>query len=230
MVIPPSVELEASRENTLIENDRVNLIDIENGVLGVPSSYRPYFMQRKKISTLETMHVFCFRHVLYEMAIGSPLHESYIGEEISECLHQFKNILESVLSHDACKYCLPTIDGLLNDPFFAGVQLRLFDGDPAHFKISSSIKEYLKIVVFKIEDRCKGEQKLVRSQKRLTKVQKIMISEEDRKKHRNRMKQLKEQKSKGGSMRKNGNHNSSVRLCPHISVLISFLPYYTSLG
>ncbi|ENN73903.1 hypothetical protein YQE_09502, partial [Dendroctonus ponderosae] len=198
MVIPPSVELEASRENTLIENDRVNLIDIENGVLGVPSSYRPYFMQRKKISTLETMHVFCFRHVLYEMAIGSPLHESYIGEEISECLHQF-------------------------------IQLRLFDGDPAHFKIPSSIKEYLKIVVFKIEDRCKGEQKLVRSQKRLTKVQKIMISEEDRKKHRNRMKQLKEQKSKGGSMRKNGNHNSSVRLCPHISVLISFLPYCTPL-
>uniref|UniRef100_A0AAR5QKD6 PX domain-containing protein kinase-like protein n=1 Tax=Dendroctonus ponderosae TaxID=77166 RepID=A0AAR5QKD6_DENPD len=192
--------------NILIENDRVKLIDIENGVLGVPSYYRPYFMQHKKISTLEAIDVYCFGHVLYEMAIGSPLHESYIGEEISECPQQIKKILESVLSHEACKNGLPTIDGLLDDPFFARVQLHLTDGDRAHFKIPSSVKEHLKTVVVKIEDRLKGEQKVVRSQKRLTKVQEMMSSEEERKKHRNRMKQLKEQKSKDGSMKKNGNY------------------------
>lgn len=71
--------------NILIENNRVKLIDIENGVLGVPSYYRPYFMQHKKICTLEAIDVYCFGHVLYEMAIGSPLHESYIVDEILDC-------------------------------------------------------------------------------------------------------------------------------------------------
>lgn len=74
--------------NILIENDRIKLIDIENGVLGVPSYYRPYFMQHKKISSLESIDIYCFGHVLYEMAIGSPLHESYIIEDISECSQQ----------------------------------------------------------------------------------------------------------------------------------------------
>lgn len=42
-------------------------------------------------------------------------------------------------------------------------------------------------MVFKMEERLKGEQKVVRSQKRLTKVQEMMSSEEERKKHRNRI-------------------------------------------
>lgn len=42
-------------------------------------------------------------------------------------------------------------------------------------------------MVFKMEERLKGEQKVVRSQKRLTKVQEMMSSEEEKKKHRNRI-------------------------------------------
>lgn len=42
-------------------------------------------MQHKKICTLEAIDVYCFGHVLYEMAIGSPLHESYIVDEILDC-------------------------------------------------------------------------------------------------------------------------------------------------
>lgn len=195
--------------NIVIENDRIKLLDIENGVLGVPSYYRPYFMQHKKISTLEAINVYCFGHVLYEMAIGSPLHESYIVEDISECPQQIKKILESILSHEALKNGLPTIDSLLLDPFFARVQLNLTANDKAHFKIPTIAKEHLKTVVTKIEERLKGEQKLVRSQKRLTKVQEMMSSEEERKKQRHRMKHertLKEQKSKEGTTKKNGNH------------------------
>ncbi|KAL1514230.1 hypothetical protein ABEB36_003518 [Hypothenemus hampei] len=191
--------------NILIDNDRVKLVDIENGVLGVPSYYRPYFMQHKKICSLEAIDVYCFGHVLYEMAIGSPLHESYIPEEINECPTSLKKMLESILSHDACKNGLPTIQSLLEDPFFANVKLNITDKDKAHFKIPTTVKEHLKTVVLKIEDRLKGEQKVVRSQKRLTKVQEMMSSEEERKKQRNRMKQMKEQKSKDGStIKRNG--------------------------
>lgn len=59
-------------------------MDIENGVLGVPSFYRPYFMQHKKISNMEAIDVYCFGHVLYEMMFGTPLHES-ITDNIPNC-------------------------------------------------------------------------------------------------------------------------------------------------
>ncbi|XP_030759449.1 PX domain-containing protein kinase-like protein isoform X2 [Sitophilus oryzae] len=190
--------------NILIENDRIKLLDIENGVLGVPSYYRPYFMQHKRISTSEAIDVYCFGHVLYEMAIGSPLHESVMLDDVPECPPQIKKILESILSHDACKNGLPNIETLLSDSFFAKVQLNLTSNDKAHFKIPTAAKEHLKTVVTKIEERLKGEQKVVRSQKLLTKVQEMMSSEEERKKHRSRMQEklLKQQKSKDGTGKK----------------------------
>lgn len=98
-----------------------------------------------------------------------------------------EKIIESILSHDACKNGLPTIGGLLEDPFFARVQLNLTETDRAHFKLPSAAKQHLVTVVMRMEERLKGEQKVVRSQKRLTKVQEMMSSEEERKKHRNRM-------------------------------------------
>ncbi|XP_076260324.1 PX domain-containing protein kinase-like protein isoform X1 [Rhynchophorus ferrugineus] len=207
--------------NILIENDRIKLLDIENGVLGVPSYYRPYFMQHKKISTVEAIDVYCFGHVLYEMAIGSPLHESVMLEDIPDCPSEIRKILESILSHDACKNGLPSIDTLLADHFFAKVHLNLNQNDKAHFKIPTVAKEHLKTVVTKIEERLRGEQKVVRSQKRLTKVQELMSSEEERKKHRNRMKHerlLKEQKSKDGKKNNGVDRSDSVNSSAATSV------------
>lgn len=54
----------------------MKLLDIENGVLGVPSFYRPYFMQHKRINNIQAIDVYSFGHVLYEMMFGTPLHES----------------------------------------------------------------------------------------------------------------------------------------------------------
>lgn len=73
--------------NIIIENDRVKLLDIENGVLGVPSFYRPYFIQHKKINTLEAIDVYCFGHTIYEMTFGSPLHESIVENYPAGCPH-----------------------------------------------------------------------------------------------------------------------------------------------
>lgn len=71
--------------NIIIDNDRVKLLDIENGVLGVPSFYRPYFIQHKKINTLHAIDVYSFGHTLYEMTFGSPLHESIAETYPSSC-------------------------------------------------------------------------------------------------------------------------------------------------
>lgn len=71
--------------NVIIDNDRAKLLDIENGVLGVPSFYRPYFIQHKKINTIHAVDVYSFGHTLYEMTFGSPLHESVAESYPGSC-------------------------------------------------------------------------------------------------------------------------------------------------
>lgn len=95
--------------------------------------------------------------------------------------------MERILSPDACKNGLPTVADLLADPFFASTQLSLLPTDKAHLKIPSSVKERLKEATAKTEERLKEEQKMVRSQKRLVKVQEMMSSEEEKKKQRQKM-------------------------------------------
>lgn len=70
--------------NIITDGDRIRLLDIENGILGVPSYYRPYFTQHKKINTMESIDVYCFGHVLYEMMFGAPLRESVV-DDIKNC-------------------------------------------------------------------------------------------------------------------------------------------------
>lgn len=70
--------------NVVIDQERVQLMDVENGILGVASFYRPYFMQHRKVNNLQAIDVYCFGHTLYEMAFGAPLHES-IADSIPDC-------------------------------------------------------------------------------------------------------------------------------------------------
>ncbi|XP_044264656.1 PX domain-containing protein kinase-like protein [Tribolium madens] len=181
--------------NVIVENDRVKLLDIENGVLGVPSFYRPYFMQHRKINTLQAIDVYCFGHTLYEMTFGAPLHES-VAENIPSCPALLKSLLESILSAEACKSGLPTIESLLSHKFFTSVTITLLPDDKAHLKIPNSTKEHLKVAVTQMEERLREEQKMVRSQKRLVKVQEMMSSEEEKKKQRHKLKHEQRQLAK----------------------------------
>ncbi|XP_072401189.1 PX domain-containing protein kinase-like protein [Diabrotica undecimpunctata] len=202
--------------NVIIDNDRVRLLDIENGILGVPSFYRPYFMQHKKINNLEAVDVYCFGHVLYEMMFGSPLHES-VAQNMPYYQHtQLKDLVARILSSEGCKNGLPTINDLLVDAFFSTAHLTLLPTDKAHFKVPTSTKEQIKLAVNKIEDRLRDEQKMVRSQKRLVKVQEMMSCEEEKKKQaRHKLERLaKEQHKQNRRLEKanslNGERSESV--------------------
>lgn len=82
---------------------------------------------------------------------------------------------------------MPTIDDLINHEFFANVALNILPTDKAHFKISNGTKEHLKQIKVQIEERLKEEQKVVRSQKRIARVQEMMTSEEEKKKQRHKI-------------------------------------------
>lgn len=182
--------------NLILENDRVRLLDIENGVLGVPSFYRPYFVQHKRIHSLQMIDVYSFGHTLYEMAFGCPLHESVCENYPTNCPPLLKSILESILSAEACKGGLPTIEALMSHPFFSSITLTHGPDEKGHLKIPCSTKEQLRLAQMQLEERLKEEQKMVRSQKRLVKVQEMMSSEEEKKKRKHKAKQEQKQQQK----------------------------------
>ena len=77
--------------NVVIIDGRAKLLDIENFVLGVPSFYRPFFVQHSKIFTSEIIDVYSFGHLLYEMSMGYPLQESIARQPI-DCSSSLSNI------------------------------------------------------------------------------------------------------------------------------------------
>lgn len=70
--------------NVLIVDGVARLMDVENFIFGVPSFYRPFFVQHSKINTCEAIDVYGFGHLLYEMCMGYPLQDSY-ARQILDC-------------------------------------------------------------------------------------------------------------------------------------------------
>ncbi|XP_002032841.2 PX domain-containing protein kinase-like protein isoform X1 [Drosophila sechellia] len=178
--------------NIVIVDDCVKLLDIENFLLGVPAFYRPFFMQHSKIHAIETIDVYCFGHVLFEMAMGYPLQESVV-RQITECPEALKCLLESILSKEACKAGLPTLEQLLGHRFFLQYTSTESAGAAAnaekpYFKLSLNAKELLKQSAIKSENRLRDEQKSVKNQKRIVRVQELMSSEEEKRKSKQKAK------------------------------------------
>ncbi|XP_054012500.1 PX domain-containing protein kinase-like protein isoform X2 [Hylaeus anthracinus] len=180
--------------NILLTQRCAKLLDIENGLLGLPAFYRPYVVQRRKLHATTQVDVYSFGHVLYEMAFGRPLLEATCSD-FPYCDATLKSLFEVILSPEALKQDLPTIFHLSEHPFFESARratLAIGSVEKPHFKLSSHLKEALLEAVNKAEQRLKDEQKVVRHQKRLVKVQEMMSSEEEMKKRKQKLK--KEQK------------------------------------
>lgn len=127
------------------------------------------------------------------MAFGRPLLEATIeGSDLPHCDSKLKNLLEIILSHEALKQDLPTVEQLMGHTFFEIARLNnaqsKFSGvEKPYFKISSHLKDALVEAINKAETRLKDEQKVVRHQKRLIKVQELMSSEEEMKKRKHKL-------------------------------------------
>uniref|UniRef100_A0A1B6CZC3 PX domain-containing protein n=1 Tax=Clastoptera arizonana TaxID=38151 RepID=A0A1B6CZC3_9HEMI len=193
--------------NIMLENDVVKLWDIENGVLGLPSFYRPFFMQHRKISSLEAVDVYCFGHVLYEITFGSPLHESVCDNLPPNCPYNIRSLLESIISSCACKTGMPSLKYLLSLPIFTIPILN----EHTYFKLPQHTKEALRDACYKTDARIKDEQKKVRHQKRIVKMHEALNVEEEKKKNRKKHKVINEEKRVEGMLNGNVNGQSPER-------------------
>lgn len=168
--------------NVVIEGQTCKLLDIENWLLGLPSYHRQHILQFKKIQTTEMMDVYCFGHLLYEMTFGHELEQESCDTFPPECSPQLRSVLESILTTEACKNGLPTVEGLLMHPFFSAVVLP--STDKPVLKIPSKLKEALKQSKDEFERKLKEEQKQIYKTKRVSKAKQYHMSEDEKTKRR----------------------------------------------
>uniref|UniRef100_A0A2C9LVA4 Protein kinase domain-containing protein n=1 Tax=Biomphalaria glabrata TaxID=6526 RepID=A0A2C9LVA4_BIOGL len=134
-------------------------------------------------TSLEAVDVYCFGHVLYEMALGVQLNTPTCDTFPPECPAQIRSVLESILTTEACKNGLPTVANLLSHPLFSDVNLVPQTNKPV-LKIPSKLKDFVKSSKEEIESRLKSDQKLLKQVQRLSKAKEFHMSEEETKKRR----------------------------------------------
>uniref|UniRef100_A0A672NG39 PX domain-containing protein kinase-like protein n=1 Tax=Sinocyclocheilus grahami TaxID=75366 RepID=A0A672NG39_SINGR len=150
--------------NVLIEENTCKLLDIENSLLGLPSYYRPYVTQFRKINTTESIDVYSFGHLLYEMTYGRPPDAVPVDQYPTAPFSSVVSVLQSILSTEACKTGMPTVSQLLQTP--------------------SKLKEALKSSKECLEKRLVEEQRTIHQHKRLTRAQSHHGSEEEKRKRK----------------------------------------------
>ncbi|KAG8430477.1 hypothetical protein GDO86_020532 [Hymenochirus boettgeri] len=168
--------------NVMLEGDTCKLMDLENSLLGLPSYYRSYFSQFRKINTLESIDVHCFGHLLYEMTYGRPPDLVPLEQFPPAPSMTVVAVLESILSSEACKSSMPSVGQLLQMPLFG--DMTLMNMEKPQFKIPSKLKEALKKAKECTEKRLVEEQKMISQHRRLTRAQSHHSSEEEKKKRK----------------------------------------------
>nr|XP_020651125.1 PX domain-containing protein kinase-like protein isoform X2 [Pogona vitticeps] len=168
--------------NVMLDGDTCRLLDLENSLLGLPSFYRSYFTQFRKINTLEAVDVHCFGHLLYEMTYGRPPDSVPVDSFPPAPSMSVVTVLESILSPEAMKNGMPTVSRLLQMPLFTDVLLT--NSEKTQFKVPTKLKEALKTAKECIEKRLVEEQKLIHQHRRLTRAQSHHGSEEEKKRRK----------------------------------------------
>uniref|UniRef100_A0A6Q2Y373 PX domain-containing protein kinase-like protein n=1 Tax=Esox lucius TaxID=8010 RepID=A0A6Q2Y373_ESOLU len=168
--------------NVVIEDSTCKLLDIENSLLGLPSYYRPYITQFRKINTTESIDVYSFGHLLYEMTYGRPPDAVPVDQYPPIPYTSVVSVLQSILSTEACKTGMPTVAQLMQTSLFSDVLLS--HSEKLQFKIPAKLRDALKTAKESLEKRLQEEQKMNHQYRRLTRAQSHHGSEEEKKKRK----------------------------------------------
>ncbi|XP_008303400.1 PX domain-containing protein kinase-like protein isoform X3 [Stegastes partitus] len=202
--------------NVIVDEGVCRLTDVENGMLGVPSALRPAFTQLRKINTTESIDVFCFGHLLYEMTYGRPPDSVPVDQFPDAPYTAVVPVLQSILSTEACKSRMPTVSQLIQSPLFSDVPLQ--HSEKLQIKVPSRLKEALKTAKESLEKRLHEEQRLLHQHRRLTRAQSHHGSEEERKRRkilaRKKSRQSAYENEEDASVRNNNNSGSGASSPP----------------
>lgn len=169
--------------NLALEDKVVKLLDFENYFLGVPPFYKPFYTQFRKIHSSESIDVYSFGHVLYELVFGRPLNKPTVESLPPELPAEIRGVLESILSPEACKQGVPSLEGLLMHPLFVD-EVVVTVGIKPQLKIPSKLKETLKQFKENQERRLREEQKVISQSRRLLKAKAYHSSDDERRRRK----------------------------------------------
>lgn len=202
--------------NIIVDEGVCRLIDVENGMLGIPSALRPAFTQLRKINSTESIDVFCFGHLLYEMTYGRPPDSVPVDQYSTVPYTAVVSVLQSILSTEACKSGMPTVSQLIQTPLFSDVQLQ--HSEKLQIKVPSRLKEALKTAKESLEKRLQEEQRVLHQHRRLTRAQSHHGSEEEKKRRkilaRKKSRQSAYENEEDVSVRNNNNSGSGASSPP----------------
>uniref|UniRef100_A0A2R5LNM3 Putative px domain-containing protein n=1 Tax=Ornithodoros turicata TaxID=34597 RepID=A0A2R5LNM3_9ACAR len=181
------------------------LLDLENQLLGLPCQLRPFIVTLKKVKTLESIDVYSFGHMVYEMAYGRPCPTATCDSYPPSCPPELRSVLEALLTTEACKNGLPTIADLLLHPFFRSCVATNGSTPKLPMKFPSQLRESLKTARELTERRLQEDQRQWRHQEKLLKAHALLGSEEERKR---RAVELKKRRQQSGKQTPSSQHAS----------------------
>uniref|UniRef100_H3AWR9 PX domain containing serine/threonine kinase like n=1 Tax=Latimeria chalumnae TaxID=7897 RepID=H3AWR9_LATCH len=168
--------------NVMLDGDTCRLLDLENSLLGLPSYYRPYFTQFRKINTVESIDVYCFGHLLYEMTYGRPPDSVPVDSFLPTPSVSIVLISEYIACSAFCAGVHTISVTLQLPPSLSFMMPKL---QHLQFKkIPTKLKEVLKTAKECMEKRLNEEQKMIHQHRRLTRAQSHHGSEEEKKKRK----------------------------------------------
>uniref|UniRef100_A0A8D8MC35 PX domain-containing protein kinase-like protein n=1 Tax=Cacopsylla melanoneura TaxID=428564 RepID=A0A8D8MC35_9HEMI len=194
--------------NILISpSGNIQLSDVDNYPLGLSSFYRPHFIHHRAVcSTLETIDVFCFGLVLWELCKRGSNNDISCSKNRSHSCDatctdpssycdilpsvlpdyldlDLRALLESILSPRALQSSLPSVQVLLNQALFQGYVLPDYNNNNnsnrTSIKLSSSMKKYLSHMREKTLTRLAVDHKQFRHEKRLYRMESMIRADSD---------------------------------------------------
>ncbi|XP_059099081.1 PX domain-containing protein kinase-like protein isoform X2 [Tigriopus californicus] len=160
----------------------VKIASFENFFLGLPGFYRPWAVQLKQPSkSLANFDVYCFGHVLFELATGFPLNQTTMKEALSKHSEEMNSLLWSILSLESTKASdYPSFDSLLHHPWFNDFRNKTFSSPT--LKFSQSTKEVIAKVKQAVEERLTTDHKLFKAYQRDQRRKSVLNSNTEKRK------------------------------------------------
>ncbi|KAI5707395.1 hypothetical protein M8J77_001791 [Diaphorina citri] len=164
-------------------NTSIQLSELENLHLGVSPLLRPCLIQARSLCTsMESIDVYCFGVILYELCTGCPL-QSVTCDLVSDAIDvEIRALLESILSSKALQSGLPSLQDILSLPLFQGyvpdTNNNLNQTKP-RVKISTQMKKYLPVLYETVLNRLAVDHRHVRHEKRLQRMESLLGADSD---------------------------------------------------
>ncbi|XP_065214696.1 PX domain-containing protein kinase-like protein [Planococcus citri] len=182
--------------NIFIEDEVAKISEVENGILGLPSFYKRFLIENRRIKSIQDVDVYCFGHVLYEMAFGERLDACFFDSEILvlDCYEHLRPVLRLLLS-SSLETKLPAVLELLSSNAFCSGSSKIKFNNPPRIKITSQSKAVFSKCLTNIEDNLIKEQnELKKHKKRMRLLEEVEASEcninvEERRKSRRKSSQ-----------------------------------------